>query len=94
VGSAPAQAAIQINVANVGSILNESVSLPAEATPGLAGRIAPGWSLRSDNGIGAAIKSEGKFQRENWKTSNRLRLEQRIKPPAGAASRALSSHFG
>jgi hypothetical protein len=29
-----ANAAIQINVENVGSILNESLSLPAEATPG------------------------------------------------------------
>jgi hypothetical protein len=34
VGASPASAAIQVNVENVGSILNESLALPAEDTPG------------------------------------------------------------
>ena len=34
VAAAPAHAATQITVANIGSVLNESLALPAEDTPG------------------------------------------------------------
>jgi hypothetical protein len=65
VGVSPAVAATEINVSNIGSILNTSVALPAEATPGSSQPFAEFFEFSlpvsetvtvsmSDSGIGNA----------------------------------------
>lgn len=75
--TAPAAAATAITVANVGSILNESISLPAELTPGAGGAFAEFFEFSlptretvtlsmTDSAIGTEQITSGLISLNDW----------------------------